>query len=457
MIFTLMPLIFLIGIICVALEDVIRINKTVTVLFMSIVLWGLFLIDSEVLSDRFTAISPFSGELPHFLQMSVTERFSEIGSILSHSLGEVAETMFFIMGSMVLIELIDAHDAFSMVAQWVHVKRKRPLLWFVAGWTFFLSAIIGNLAAIMVMLAIVSKILKKRPDRLLFACIMVVAANAGGSWSPIGDVTTLLLWTGGNIGMTQQVLHVFLPALCMLLIPLIAATFMLEDGPTRELNPEVDLRLNVLGRHTSKRYRIILLVITLLTFVSVPVLQTIIGLPPFMSVFIGLVIMWAMTDLRYGHRKNNTYQGLRIGSAFGRIDISTVLYFLGILMSVDALKTAGQLDLLAGTFDRLLPNPESIALMFGIFSSFLDNVALVAAGIGMYPIASAGPFMADGVFWTFLAYCGVTGGSLLVIGSAAGITAMGLEQIPFTYYLKKITPWALLSYFVGAGVFLLLI
>lgn len=455
MIFALMPIIFLIGIILVALEDVIKINKTAIVLAMSIVLWGLFLADADAILAHNTALSLFSEDLPNFTNLTLHERITEfMETSLIHALGDVSSTLFFIMGSMALIEMIDVHGAFSMISHWIRIKNKRPLLWLISGLTFLFSAIIGNLATVIVMITVVSKLLKKRADRLLFACMIIVAANAGGSWSPIGDVTTLLLWTGGNLSMPQQASHVIFPAICMMIIPLVATTFMLENGPIRNADPEEST--NRLGEHISNRFKTTLLIITLLSFISVPVLQTWIDLPPFMGVFLGLVAIWIITDLRYGAKKSDLFQRLRMGHAFTRIDISTVLYFLGVLLSVDALKTAGQLDLLAHTFENLLPGPESIALMLGVCSSFLDNVALVAAAIGMYPIQAAGPFMADGIFWTFLAYCGVTGGSLLIIGSASGITAMGLEKIPFSYYLKKFTPWVTIGYFVGAAVFLLL-
>ena len=448
-----MPIIFLVGIILVALEDVVRINKTAIVLAMAIILWGLFLLDADAILAHNAVLSLFSEDLPNFENLTMHERITEFMEMsLIHALGDVSSTLFFVMGSMALIEIIDVHGAFSMISRWINLKTKRQLLWFIAFLTFILSAIIGNLATVIVTITIVSKILTKRPDRLIFACMIVVASNAGGCWSPIGDVTTLLLWTSGNLGMVQQVTHLIVPALFMLIIPLIGATFMLKNGPIR--TDEVD-DSNRLGQLVSEGFQTTLLIITTLAFISVPVLQTWIALPPFMGVLLGLAVIWFITDLRYSREQSALFQRLRVGHAFTRIDISTVLYFLGVLLSVDALKTAGQLDMLANTFNNLLPNPESIALMLGVCSSFLDNVALVAAAIGMYAVQPSGPFMVDGVFWTFLAYCGVTGGSLLIIGSASGITAMGLEKIPFTYYLKKFTPWILLGYFVGAVVFLL--
>ncbi|MDE6307593.1 MAG: sodium:proton antiporter NhaD, partial [Bacteroidales bacterium] len=239
MIFALMPIIFLVGIILVALEDVIRINKTAIVLAMAIILWGLFLLDADAILAHNAVLSLFSEDMPNFENLTMHERITEfMERALTHALGDVSSTLFFVMGSMALIEIIDVHGAFSMISRWINLKSKRQLLWLISFLTFILSAIIGNLATVIVTITIVSKILTKRPDRLIFACMIVVAANAGGCWSPIGDVTTLLLWTSGNLGMVQQVTHLIVPALFMLIIPLIGATFMIKDGPIR--TDEVD-------------------------------------------------------------------------------------------------------------------------------------------------------------------------------------------------------------------------
>ena len=272
MIFALMPIIFLIGIILVALEDVIRINKTAIVLAMSIILWGLFLLDADAILAHNTVLSLFSEDIPNFGNLTMHERITEfMERALTHALGDVSSTLFFVMGSMALIEIIDVHGAFSMISRWIHLKRKRSLLWLISALTFVFSAIIGNLATVIVMITIVSKILKKRPDRLIFACMIVVASNAGGCWSPIGDVTTLLLWTSGNLGMIQQVTHLVVPAFFMLIIPLIGATIMLKDGPI--YTEEVD-ETNRLGELVSERFQTTLLIISTLAFISVPVLQT---------------------------------------------------------------------------------------------------------------------------------------------------------------------------------------
>ncbi|MDE7103602.1 MAG: sodium:proton antiporter NhaD, partial [Bacteroidales bacterium] len=349
MIFALMPIIFLVGIILVALEDVVRINKTAIVLAMAIILWGLFLLDADAILAHNAVLSLFSEDLPNFENLTMHERITEFMEMsLIHALGDVSSTLFFVMGSMALIEIIDVHGAFSMISRWINLKTKRQLLWFIAFLTFILSAIIGNLATVIVTITIVSKILTKRPDRLIFACMIVVASNAGGCWSPIGDVTTLLLWTSGNLGMVQQVTHLIVPALFMLIIPLIGATFMLKNGPIR--TDDVD-DSNRLGQLVSEGFQTTLLIITTLAFISVPVLQTWIALPPFMGVLLGLAVIWFITDLRYSREQSALFQRLRVGHAFTRIDISTVLYFLGVLLSVDALKTAGQLDMLANTFN----------------------------------------------------------------------------------------------------------
>lgn len=449
-----MPFIFLIGILLVAFEDIIKINKTAIVLGMSIVLWGMFLFGADIILANNEVITVLSNKFPAFHDLSSSEQIMKFMSFnLTEALGDVSSTLFFILGSMALVEILDAHGVFSLMSQWFCFRKKRSLLWAISILTFFLSAILGNLATVIIVLAMNAKLLHERSDRLLFAGMVIVAANAGGCWSPIGDVTTLLLWTGGNTSLSHQVPYVILPALCMLFVPLIGITFSLKKEAT--LPTSRNIETNRLGEHISKKFKISLLVTALVSFILVPILQTWIDLPPFMGIFAGLVFVWVITDLRYATRKSAIFQKLRVSHAFTKIDVSTVLYFLGILMSVDALTTAGQLDLLAEFFNNLLP-PELISIVLGLCSSFLDNVALVAATMGMYPIADAGPFMADGTFWTLLTYCAVTGGSILIIGSAAGVTAMGIEKISFGYYLKKFTPLVLLAYFIGAGLFLIL-
>lgn len=264
----------------------------------------------------------------------------------------------------------------------------------------------------------------------------------------------MLLWTGGNISVWSQTYHIIIPVLVMLIIPLIGSTLMLPKGANVEFReiPEEDYVLS----HIDPRLKKSIFIVGILSLALVPFFQVVLNVPPFMGVLLGLAILWFMTDRRYYNRRNKTLQELRMSRVFSRIDVSTVLFFLGILMSVASLKTAGQLGMMSEYLDKTIPRPEFISIILGLCSSFLDNVALVAGTIGMYPIAASGPFMADGSFWTFLAYCAVTGGSILIIGSASGVTVMGMERISFGYYFKRFTPLALLGYAAGAAVYLLI-
>lgn len=451
----LMPVIFLIGILMIAFEDVIHINKAATAVGMSILLWLIFLLDA---AGIFSAHPPvhlqeFLVGFPQFAELSTAElayRFIEFKMV--ESLGDVATTLFFVLGSMAIIDIVDSHGGFGVISAAITTNRQRKLLWILSFTTFFLSVLLGNLATVIVMIAIARKLIPERNMRLLFSSMIIVAANAGGSWSPIGDVTTLLLWTGGNLTVTHQMTSLFLPALAMLLVPLTGVTLML---PKEGLIPSVPAAMESQGKIDPK-FRKQILIVGLASLALVPVLQSLIQLPPFMGVLLGLVALWIMTDRRYAESEDEELQNLRMHRVLMRVDISTIFFFLGILMSVNALNATGQLAILANFLNATFSDSNLIALVLGVCSSFLDNVALVSATMGMYPVAAVGEFACNSSFWTFLAYCAVTGGSILIIGSAAGVTVMGLEKISFGYYLKKISWLVLIGYFVGAALYLLI-
>ena len=448
----LMPIIFILGILAIAFEDVIRVNKAATAVCMSILLWMLFIINAEeflllnppVHAQAFLDAFPALREIPtHQLAFEFVE-FK-----LVEGLGDVATTLFFVLGSMAIIDIVDSHGGFGIISQAITTNVQRKLLWVLCFVTFFMSVLLGNLATVIVMIAISRRLIPERNTRLIFSSMIIIASNAGGSWSPIGDVTTLLLWTGGNVTALHQIVTLFLPALIMLLVPLTITTFMLPKGATvmplvatEEASPVED----------KMRRRV--LYIGLGSLAMVPVLQTLIQLPPFMGVLLGLVALWFVTDRRYAHSEDERVQDLRVHRAFSRVDISTVFFFLGILMSVQALIVSGQLTIMANLLSDTFADKNMIALVLGVCSSFLDNVALVSATMGMYPIDPSGVFAVDSAFWTFLAYCAVTGGSILIIGSAAGVTVMGMEKISFGYYLKKFSLPVILGYALGAAFYL---
>ena len=315
-----------------------------------------------------------------------------------------------------------------------------------------MSMLLGNLATVIVLISIARKLVPERNTRLIFSSMIIIAANAGGSCSPIGDVTTLLLWTGGNVSALHQVGSLILPSLVMLTVSLSLATFMLPQKTlTIPLTADVGEQTKV-----NPKIRKMVLCVGLGSLAMVPILQTLIQLPPFMGVLLGLVALWVITDRKYADSDEEAVLNLRVQRAFSRVDISTIFFFLGILMSVQALIVTGQLAIMANFLSDTFADENTIAVVLGVLSSFLDNVALVSATMGMYPLQEAGVFAADSSFWTLLAYCAVTGGSILIIGSAAGVTVMGMEKISFGYYLKRFTPLVLLGFFAGIMVYMLL-
>lgn len=428
--FLLLISIFLAGILLVALEDKVGINKTASALLMSVVLWVIVALSEKTVKD-------------------VTGPFTE-------HLGDVADTLFFVMGSMAIVQLIDAYGGFRVITDRIRTTKKRKLLWIVSFLTFFLSALLDDLATGIVMIALVRKLIPDKADRWTFGGMIVIAANAGGAWTPIGDVTTILLWTGGNLTPLHQMGQLFLPALVAMMVPLCIATRFFKKGAGWEPLPTGDSAASVSAVAPEPRIAVLALGIGAMAFV--PLFNEWTTLPPFMCLILGLTLLWIYTDRVYRRLKTeDVAAGMRVTDVLSHIDISTILYFLGILMSVAALDTSGQLQKVSHFLSAEMHNPLSIGFVIGILSSFVDNVALVAATMGMYHIdPSAADFMVNGQFWIFLAYCAVTGGSLLIIGSATGVTVMGMEKIPFMYYFKRFTLVALAGYAAGALTYMLL-
>ena len=449
----LMPVVFILGILAIAFEDVIRVNKAATAVGMSILLWLIFLLNAE----HFFMINPpkhidqFFMAFPEFRSVPLHDMaFAFLEKKLISGLGDVSTTLFFVLGSMAIIDIVDAHGGFSIISHSIKTRAPRKLLWILCSITFLMSILLGNLATVIVMISIARKLIPSRTPRLIYSSMIIIAANAGGSCSPIGDVTTLLLWTGGNITALHQLTSLFIPSLVMLLVPLCIVTFFVPSDIGRP--PMLDLNSEYCG--ISPTIRRVVLCVGLGSLALVPVLQTLVQLPPFMGVLLGLVLLWIITDRKYAEAKDDILQSLRVHRTLSRVDISTVFFFLGILMSVQALIVTGQLTHLAVILSDTFADEKQIAVALGLLSSFLDNVALVSATMGMYPLDNYGIYVADSSFWTLLAYCAVTGGSILIIGSASGVTVMGMEKITFGYYLKRFTPFVLLGFMAGAMVFL---
>ncbi len=452
-----MAIIFLGGIIMIALEDVLRVNKAAVSVTMCIVLWVLLLthVNAVFLTGTPEMIDTYRKAFPEEISSMSTKELAAgyLSKTIVSSFGDVSSTLFFVLASMAIVEVLDSNGSFRVITRSIRSRKKRSLVWIVAGITFVLSAMLGNLATVIIVVAVLRKLIPDAQQRLPLSCLAIIAANAGGSFSPIGDVTTLLLWTGGNVTALHQISHIFLPALAMACIPSLLVSLSYKKD---EHFPPLMDSSDIAAEDFDSVYHNILLFIGLLSLVMVPVLQSSLQLPPYMCVLFGLCILWIITDIKAAVSKDPNAGKMKVSNLFSHLDVATILFFLGVLMSVEALKQVGVLTTLANSLNAAIPEPKAIAVLLGCCSSVLDNVALVAATMGMYPLAESGMFMPDSPFWTLLAYCAVTGGSILIIGSASGVTVMGLEKVKFGYYLKKFTPLALLGYFAGVGLYMLL-
>lgn len=370
-----------------------------------------------------------------------------VGENLNESLISTAQIVFFLMGAMTIVEVVDAHDGFEVITARIKTTKLSSLVWIVGCVTFFLSAILDNLTTTIVMVSLMKKLLDQRDDRLFFAGLIVIAANAGGAWSPIGDVTTTMLWIGGQVTALALVKGLLLPSLVNLIVPLTVTSFLLGSrlvvSPARSLDDGAEA--------TSAFERNLMFFLGLSILVMVPVFKTVTHLPPFMGILLGLGVLWAVGDLVHRKTEDTKKQRLTIGSALTRIDMGSIVFFIGILLAVATLEHAHILASLAGWLDQTIGRHDIIVLIIGLVSAVVDNVPLVAASMGMFSLAQYPP---DGFLWLFLAYCAGTGGSILIIGSAAGVAAMGLEKIEFGWYVRKISWLALIGYLAGAVVFI---
>ncbi len=459
-----MSILFIVGILGIALEDFIKINKAATALAMAVLLWGLTITDLKV-DKTSSEIKSFIGGHVEAIGQTVSD-LSEmfVETKLSEHLGDVSATLFFILASMLLVNTVDKYGGFKEVSSRLATNNKRRLLWYVSFAAFFFSALLDNLAASIVLISILRKLVPNRTDRMKYACMCILACNAGGSWSPIGDVTTLLLWVNGRISAGHQVISLFIPALVNMLVPLTICHFWLFR-PNEKLREDGHcLKASSLKEVMPERVRMTVFIIGVLSLSLVPIYQIFLGIPAFFGAMIGLVILWIYTDnLSKKKLKDIPLEELRMTNLFHDADIATILYFLGILMSVGAMSVAGILPRLAQSLESLTAltsslewNGNFLAVLSGAVSSLVDNVALVAGMLGMYPLSYNETMVIDGSFWTFLAYCAVTGGSLLIIGSGTGVTVMGMEKIPFGYYFKRFSGLALAGYLSGALVYLLI-
>jgi NhaD family Na+/H+ antiporter len=418
---TVLVLVFVAAYAAIAFEHPLKINKSASALVGAGLLWTIYAVN---LGDAHV-----------------------VGEHLSESLIGTAQIVFFLMGAMAIVEVVDAHNGFEVITSRIKTTQLSSLMWLVGFVTFFLSAILDNLTTTIVMVSLMKKLLDRREDRLFFAGIIVIAANAGGAWSPIGDVTTTMLWIGGQITALEIIKGLFLPSLVNLLVPLLVTSFLLKGQAV--VSPVV--AADESNYETTAFERNLMFFLGLGILVAVPASKTWTHLPPFMGVLFGLGILWLVGDLVHRHKDDEDKMHLSLTHALTRIDMPSIVFFVGILLSVATLEHTHILSDLAAWLDLTVGRQDVIVMIIGLVSAIVDNVPLVAASMGMYSLTQ---YPADSFLWEFLAYCAGTGGSILIIGSAAGVAAMGLERIDFVWYVKKISGLALIGYFSGALVYI---
>lgn len=412
--------IFIVTYAAIALEHPLKVNKSASALLGAGLMWTVYAL---------------SGVAAPALQ-----------SQLGESLTGTAQIVFFLLGAMAIVEVVDAHNGFEVLTSRIKTTQLSSLMWMVGIVTFFLSAILDNLTTTIVMVSLMKKLLGRRDDRLFFAGIIVIAANAGGAWTPIGDVTTTMLWIGGQITALEIMKGVFLPSVLNLLVPLVITARLLRGKPViaPERSPEDE------SFETSAFERNLMFYLGLSTLVMVPVFKAVTHLPPFLGILFGLGVVWLVGDLVHRQEEDLRKQRLTLARALTRIDMSSIVFFVGILLSVAVLEHTHILESIARWLDAAVGRMDVIVLLIGLVSAIVDNVPLVAAAMGMYDLSN---HPTDSFLWEFLAYCAGTGGSILIIGSAAGVAAMGLEKIDFIWYVKRISGLALMGYFAGALVY----
>ena len=437
--------VFILGYMAIALEHPLKVDKTASALFLGMLLWTMY------------AVGVLSGDVFPDRNMDLLN-----GSIIEH-MGDISEILFFLIGAMTIVELIDVHGGFSIITERITTRKKRKLLWLLCFVTFFMSSVLDNLTTSIVMIMLLRKLISEQKERWIFGSMIVIAANSGGAWSPIGDITTIMLWVRGNVTTEGLLSNILLPSIVSMLVPLAIISTRLDKA----VLPPV--AISATGNDTvTKSDKNRFFIFGVVSLLLVPVFKSLTHLPPFIGVLFFLSLLWIYTEYYYNNKTVNKEREYRILRVLSRIDIPTILFFLGILMAVAVLQETGILANMALYLDEKVHNVYIINIVLGILSSIVDNVPLVAAAMGMYPLADpaalsslpaaeaayAMNFVQDGIFWEFLSYCAGVGGSMLIIGSAAGVVVMGLEKINFIWYLKNISLLALLGYLAGAAFYI---
>ena len=429
----LIVIIFCIGYLCIALESLTRVNKAAIALLMCVCCWTLLMM----------------GPGAYYPEVAANGLLHHISEVIEHHLGDAAGTLFFLMGAMTIVEIVDSNGGFNFVRDAIKTRSKRKLMWRMVFMTFFLSAILDNLTTSIVMIMVLRKLVQSRGDRLIYAALVVISANSGGAFSPIGDVTTIMLWIKGVITTQGVIMEIFIPSLVSMLVPAFILQYQLKGKFDKSLNlPKAEV-----SQFTQNQRNIIFwLGVGGLCFV--PIFKTLTHLPPFMGILLVLGVLWTVTEIFHYNTAEDDTMAKRVSDLLSKIDLSTIMFFLGILMAVAVLQEVGVLKLMGSMLDSTFEgNHFLVTGIIGVLSSIVDNVPLVAGCMGMYPVAAVGDMAVDGIFWQLLAYCAGVGGSMLIIGSAAGVVVMGLEKITFGWYLKKITWVAFVGYLAGMFIY----
>ena len=414
-------LVFIVGYVLITLEHPIRFNKTATALITGVLCWAIYILS--------------------------VQQPEPVLDQLGHHLSEIAQILFFLLGAMTIVELIDIHDGFTIITDRIATRNPKILLWLIGMLTFILSALLDNLACAIVMVSVARKLIRNPEQRRLMAGMIIIAANAGGAWSPIGDVTTTMLWIGGQITTANIIEQLFLPSLVSLLVPLIGLTFLIQQPlEAEDLTGKRGIsRPYVTPQH--RRDRRIMFAAGLSAILMVPIIKTITHLPPYMAMMLALGVVWGISEIIHADKDEQDRKHYTAAYALSKVDIPSILFFLGILLAVSALESTDMLTTVAVALTQTIGDLDLIVLLIGVASAIVDNVPIVAAVMGMYDLSIYPP---DAKLWELLAYCAGTGGSLLVIGSAAGVAVMGMERLEFGWYLRRISGLALLGYIAGA-------
>ena len=424
--------VFIIGYLCIAIESVTKVNKAAVALLMFVFCWTLFMLDPNMYMPG------FAGQ----------DLINQVSHVIEKHLGSTSTTLFFLMGAMTIVEVVDQNGGFNFVRNVMKTKSKRALLWRIAFMTFFLSAILDNLTTSIVMIMILRKLVHSHEDRLIYASLVIIAANAGGAFSPIGDVTTIMLWNKGVITALGVMEEIFLPSVVAMVVPAFIMQYSLKgDLEMAEVNMKSDYQV----LDFTERQRKVIFVVGVGGLMFVPVFKSLTHLPPFVGILLVLGVLWTVTEVFYrglDHKKDG--MGKRVSRLLSNIDMSTILFFLGILMAVACLEEIGVLGGLGVWLNDVSNgNHYVVTGVIGVISSIVDNVPLVAGCMGMYPMEAVGDMAIDGIFWQLLAYCAGVGGSILIVGSAAGVVVMGLEKITFGWYMKHVSWLAFVGYLAG--------